>query len=69
MQLKHLNQIIGRALSACRKASGEARGFLRFAIAFLNTARGALKRGDADLAHNCVHHALAFVRSAKAVSQ
>jgi hypothetical protein len=66
MQLKHLNQIIGRALSACKGLTGAARSYMRSAIALLNRARTALRRGDVMGAEDRVFFALAFVRNAKA---
>lgn len=66
MQINDLNKIIGRALSACKTLTGAARSYMRSALAFLNRARNALKRGDVMGAQDRVFFALAFVRNAKA---
>lgn len=67
MQLKHLNQIIGRALSACKTLTGAARDLLRDAIGLLNRARACLRAGDIAVARLYIAHAMDFVSGARAV--
>lgn len=65
MQINDLNKIIGRALSACRKASGRARYHIQCALRLLNRARSMLRNGDTYGARFRVGLALEHVRLAR----